>query len=299
MLYGRHMMIELSQYFFTASLILFWHQLPTIESSVNLALKKNTSQSSDFGGYPSSNAVDGQNKYCANKGFAHTNDSESEWWRVDLGEVCEIKTIQIFYRTNFLNRLDGYSINIKKSLNPVDTWQCYKDDIVGAPINSTQYHICRRLGRYVVFSREKKIIDYRRDRAVINLCELEVYGCPQSRYGDNCTLNCSIGCLYSRCDPDNGHCNCSSNKWKGDRCNEIMCGNDYYIDGGNYISCPSGCLGGKCNQENGECHHGCKSQFYGKICNLTCPPNCNNTYCSRDNGSCIGCKSVLMVKIAI
>lgn len=67
---------------------------------MNLALQKSTSQSTDFGGYPSSNAVDVLNKHCMIDGFAHTLDREYEWWQVDLGEICEIRKIQIYYRTN-------------------------------------------------------------------------------------------------------------------------------------------------------------------------------------------------------
>lgn len=74
------------------------------------------------------------------------------------------------------NRLDGYAINITQLLNPLETWQCYKDTENGWPTNLTPSHNCSSLGRYVKFSRERSMPDSQRSKAVINLCELEVYG---------------------------------------------------------------------------------------------------------------------------
>lgn len=68
---------------------------------MNLALEKNTTQSSDYAGYISSNAVDGLNKVCSTHGgFTHTQDGTNEWWQVDLGGMFEIKRIEIYHRTN-------------------------------------------------------------------------------------------------------------------------------------------------------------------------------------------------------
>lgn len=80
----------------------------------NLAPGKTASQSSNFGGTPASNAIDGNTGGTfAGGSLAITNADANPWWQVDLGALATISSIAIWNRTDCCgNRLGDYWVFI-------------------------------------------------------------------------------------------------------------------------------------------------------------------------------------------
>jgi len=73
--------------------------------ATNLALSKTCAQSTTWPGYPETFAVDGNTST-----FQHTYNNPSEWWKVDLGDLYNISTIQMVKRGGYGSRPNYYYI---------------------------------------------------------------------------------------------------------------------------------------------------------------------------------------------
>ena len=72
----------------------------------NLALRKPTSQSSQFRDARPNRAVDGnRNSYLDARSCTHTLDRKGSWWQVDLGAVYEIRDVVITNRGDCCGKL--------------------------------------------------------------------------------------------------------------------------------------------------------------------------------------------------
>lgn len=108
-----------------------------------------------------------------------------------------------------------------------------------------------------------------------------IYGCIQGRYGDTCERRCSSQCLENGC-YQNGNCvkGCVQN-WAGNQCDQ--CISTHY--GSNCSqSCSVNCVQSACTNETGVCTYGCKTGFYGDMCNSECR-RCPQG-CDREMGNC-------------
>ncbi len=131
--------------------------------AVNVALNKPATQSSTRFGGVASRAVDGNTN---GNSFTHT-DFEQGWWRVDLQDIYDISTINVFNRTTCCsNRLVGASVYVGNigSSNPNDY------TLVGAlnanaQINFTNLNVS---GRYVLIDRN--------NTNWLSLAEVQVFG---------------------------------------------------------------------------------------------------------------------------
>lgn len=65
------------------------------------------SQSSDFPGYPASNALDGNPDT-----FSHTQSAADSWWEMDLGEECTITKVVVVNRRLYGSRLRGCTVRV-------------------------------------------------------------------------------------------------------------------------------------------------------------------------------------------
>lgn len=132
----------------------------------NVAVGKSTQQSSDYGGYPSSNAVDDDTNT-----LSITTNQYSPYWWVDLGDMFNIKQIYIINRKGCCgDRLRDLDISVGNSLDNMIV--CVHYDGPGSD------------GEHHVFNLEKEIIGRYVKLQIIStaeylqLTEVRVFGYP-------------------------------------------------------------------------------------------------------------------------
>ncbi|XP_060081732.1 multiple epidermal growth factor-like domains protein 10, partial [Ylistrum balloti] len=227
-----------------------------VGASKDLALKQTATQSSTYiAEYSADRAVDGvlgvdvSDGHCSHTGSGH----QQAWWKVDLGQIYRIQTINITYRRSQTARLKGYSLYVTNntamtqsdgSINEQLGYLCYHDADSRTPTYN-QSRQCHVDGRYVVFYNHRTYGD-----AYIELCGVQVYGCPTGRFGFNCSDTCH--CQTGGCNPDTGQCNVTGCQagWMG-------------------LSCSLRChcnLGRACDIDTGACSGGCQSGWSGRSC---------------------------------
>ncbi|XP_069128361.1 uncharacterized protein [Argopecten irradians] len=208
-----------------------------IRSEQNVALSKPSEQSSDQGrpDLVASKVVDGcLDRKMDNGCCTHTQGSgpKTAWWRVDMKELMTINSITITY-TNTVERRDrlaGYHLYISNTTStPQDGTLCYVD--TSSTIDEVQLvvtHQCPFVGRYVTvynYRTEPLRQSWYYQYALLELCELQVWGCPSACYGGNC--NSTTGaCFY-----------CFTGTY-GDFCN---------------MTCPANCKDNACEKDTGTC----------------------------------------------
>lgn len=136
------------------------------------------------------------------------------WLQVDLGQPFSIKNVQLYFPTDdywsgvHIRQfyLDVSDVPAKQSTTYQRT-RCYTDtttDTVGPrSIKKIRDIQCYYTARYVIV--ESHYISPENDPsegAVLEICEIEVFGCEVGRFGANCTL--CRGC--QSCDIVSGEC---------------------------------------------------------------------------------------------
>ncbi|XP_021361963.1 receptor-type tyrosine-protein phosphatase epsilon-like isoform X2 [Mizuhopecten yessoensis] len=251
--------------------------LTVVNASVNIASGKATNQSSVLHNWDSSKAVDGcKSTYMTSDCCTHTAQGQTEaWWQVDLQTQSVIDSVNIIYRDeNNLARFAGYEIFLSNTQDWTLGTRCHKDTT--AELGSmavTQYITCPGVSRYLTIyndRREEAKTWYSTD-AILELCEVQVYGCQVGKYGNgNCNNDC-LNCLGNMCDATSGTCD--------------DCAAGYYKVSEICSPCASNCAGKKCEGLTGACIDGCTTGFSGTWCR--CPVNCNDTSCP--NYQCTDC----------
>jgi YVTN family beta-propeller protein len=81
-------------------------------STINLALGRTATQSSDYQSHPAMRAVDGNTDgVLGNGSTTHTLNAPQEWWQVDLGGLRKIDLVQLWNRTDCCgDRLQNFSV---------------------------------------------------------------------------------------------------------------------------------------------------------------------------------------------
>ncbi|XP_033739255.1 uncharacterized protein LOC117326606 [Pecten maximus] len=138
-------------------------------------------------------------------------------------------------------------------------------------------HQCPYVGRYVTvynYRNNPKRYSWYSDDAILELCEVQVFGCQVGKYGDgNCNSPCPPACYGGNCNSTTGVCfYCLTGKY------DIYCNSD----------CPSNCKNSLCTLDAGACLD-CVPQTYGVRCEHACSANCLNSLCEKVNGFCYDC----------
>ncbi|XP_071180902.1 receptor-type tyrosine-protein phosphatase mu-like [Mytilus edulis] len=149
----------------------------------------------------------------------------------------------------------------------------------------TGYILVHAVCRYIMFV--PPVVNGMRN---IDICEIEIAGCPVGNYGDACKNVCY--CIEP-CDLDTGRCMSGClNGWMGEKCDQA-CITGYF---GNDCSrkCSENCVSQHCHHVTGECIGGCKEGWEGYNCTQECNLGFFGFNCSQ---SCPGCVFNLCDKI--
>nr|XP_022306631.1 multiple epidermal growth factor-like domains protein 11 [Crassostrea virginica] len=293
--------------------------VPTSKGYENLALNKAAWYQFPYTGtsWGADKAVDGRYSdlsagggQCAVSG----NQASTAEWRVDLGKILSIHHIFILYRTDnvywdknnrYTSRFLGFSVYISNTTNKGEGTLCFKDNFyltatIPNPVNIT----CIQNGRYVIFYNNRTHPPYPdgySTYAYSELCEVQVYGCPnQGYYGTSCSLQCPKDCQEGHCDILEGTCLGCVVGFTGRRCENKCKDNTYGM--GCMKLCGRCRNGEQCDHVNGSCPNGCGKGAYGDKCDKACPSNlygynckeqCSincgiDGKCDRVTGLCVG-----------
>ncbi|XP_056002216.1 receptor-type tyrosine-protein phosphatase alpha-like [Ostrea edulis] len=292
-----------------------------IRAYENLALRRPAWQQSEYPDrdWGAEKAVDG--KYTdrssgGNQCTISNNGQTTAMWRVNLESVVSISHIDIYYRTDklpspseYTTRFAGFYLYVSNTTSKDDGHLCFHEiqNVNGTPVEN-QTISCSVHGQYVIYYNERKqgvnYPSFYSPNAFNELCELEVYGCPDPKYfGVNCDQPCPDGCQEKRCDVITGHCLGCIPGYQDPRCTKVCDAQTYGLECSS--SCGNCSDGETCHHVNGKCPQGCdagvhgekcknpcQTGSYGKNCGQNCSENCNVTnHCNRFTGECDGgCK---------
>ncbi|OWF37097.1 Receptor-type tyrosine-protein phosphatase mu [Mizuhopecten yessoensis] len=297
-----------------------------VESSEIVSRKKPTNQSSTykFEGtvlHLSGNAVDGNtNQGLGKNSCAHQAVGRKEvWWRVDLEREVTIDKVEIYYRdegspwTGWKNRFAGYEVYLSNTTDRLTGERCFidKSESVNQIISLVNHPECNGTAQYVTIYNQRespKRQNWYDDKdALLELCEVQVYGCEAGKYGNgNCDETCSSNCPGSVCHPSSGNClycgdNTYTRSWETScrPCPESCAGP--CDNSGNCNACPDGfyglqcenkcsstCSSNVCEKSYGDCK-ACQDGFWGSRCNFDCSNNCERSVCEQTLGHCTEC----------
>ncbi|XP_069128366.1 platelet endothelial aggregation receptor 1-like [Argopecten irradians] len=250
-----------------------------VRASQDLAKGKPTSQSSTRDNYDSSKAIDGCIlQYIGSNCCSHTDFGNTEaWWQVDLQQQSVIETVHIIYRDqNLLKRLAGFQIYLSNTSDWRSGVRCYQDQSTSLDLLfAKQYVACQGVAQYLTIYSDRRTHTYTwySTKAILELCEVYIYGCPLGKFGNgNCNEDC-IDCLDSLCHPTSGICD--------------TCASGYYTIEDGCFPCLTNCAGNTCNGTTGACSDGCLPGFSGTYCK--CLANCGDQPCSQE--TCSNCNS--------
>ncbi|XP_061166295.1 cell death abnormality protein 1-like [Saccostrea echinata] len=302
------------------ALIQFLHFAICTQAIENLALGRPAWQNHDWPNketdWGAAKAVDG--KYTdrgvvGNQCTISNDKQQTAEWRVDLERVVSISQINIYYRTDnapspgaYYGRFAGFFLYVSNTTVKDDGYLCFHEiqTVDGTPTEN-QTISCPVHGRYVIYYNERRrgvtYPSYYSQYAYNELCELEVYGCPDQRYfGEYCDQLCPENCQEQRCDITTGECLGCKPGYQGRMCSHL-CGKQMYgLECS--LSCGNCSDGETCHHVNGTCLTGCSEGaegetcqtacqpgYYGKDCIHECSVNCGVTRrCNRYTGECEG-----------
>ncbi|XP_071087460.1 uncharacterized protein [Haliotis cracherodii] len=259
----------------------------------NVAYSKTaTSSATDYArnGWTADKAVDGNRDQDVlhNSCFHSHSTAPNPTWTVDLGQPYRIHDVRIYNRADYIHLIRTAVLSLSNFSSPTPGVTCYTfpPDAPQTP-DSVYDMTCDGTGRYFTITHGTGL----------NLCEVEIYGCSNDSYGQNCSHSCTDRkCAGdSPCDHIRGTCvsGCAPG-WMGEDCREA-CSNGSYGQNCSHSCTDRKCAGDSpCDHINGTCVLGCEPGWMGSDCGEVCNAgrygaNCDKTCASRHcvgNSSC-------------
>nr|XP_034321428.1 uncharacterized protein LOC105346260 [Crassostrea gigas] len=152
-------------------------------------------------------------RYCSYTIIQHTK----AWLQVDLGEQYSINNVKIYYRSEGdlddqyswkQYRFRQFYLDVSdlpaSETNTTQRTRCYTDKTTYTDLPPNIIDIpCQQTARYVIVETTYDAPeDDPTEGAILEICEIEVYGCRTGRFGSGCKI-CS-GCAH--CDITSGFC---------------------------------------------------------------------------------------------
>ncbi|XP_061185070.1 receptor-type tyrosine-protein phosphatase epsilon-like [Saccostrea echinata] len=114
---------------------------------------------------------------------AHTSPGHDKaWFQIELDALYSLKSITITYRDEVAN---------VSAANPsqvtTERFRCHKDNTPDGEIPPSVIDIpCKQAAKYVIVETTYDAPNDSNTGAILEICEVEVYGCPLHSYGDEC-----------------------------------------------------------------------------------------------------------------
>ncbi|XP_062590340.1 uncharacterized protein LOC134251940 [Saccostrea cucullata] len=175
--------------------------------------RRNTTKVSLSSVYESWNAAlanDGIRTHTDYKLCSHTAyEFQEAWLQVDLKDYFSLKSVKIYYRDEswpprrfrqFYLDVSNSSVNVTSTSQRV---RCYKDETEEPDVPQSVIDIpCRHAARYIIVGTSYDAPeDNPIEGAILEICEIEVYGCGIGKFGELCK-----NCQCSTCSIINGSC---------------------------------------------------------------------------------------------
>ncbi|XP_078329682.1 uncharacterized protein LOC144624158 isoform X2 [Crassostrea virginica] len=145
----------------------------------------------------------------------YTNPGKSKaWLQVDLGQAFSITRVKVYYRKEGNGPDDWKQYRFRQFYLDVSNLpateaatiqrkRCYTDKTTYPHLPPNVIDIpCKHVVRYVIVETTYDAPEDKYTGAMLEVCEIEVYGCSIGYFGDDCKM-CS-DCYM--CDIDNGRC---------------------------------------------------------------------------------------------
>ncbi|CAG2207372.1 unnamed protein product [Mytilus edulis] len=225
--------------------------------------------------HPASFAIDGNRT----NGLCSSLTGPDSYLQIDTGSLSVVTTVYF----TFGDVTVATGEDVVYCSNTSDSWVVaillYKGERPTKDINV--FAVCR----YIIYVPPAA--------SGVDVCEMEIGGCPLGRYGYNCEKFCHCN---GPCDLGSGYCSSGClDGWTGNRC-DIVCDNGYF---GKKCTrpCSANCLNPPCNHVSGECAGGCSKGWEGYNCTKECDDwkfgidcankcNCRTVPCNTLTGIC-------------
>ncbi|XP_056000257.1 multiple epidermal growth factor-like domains protein 10 isoform X2 [Ostrea edulis] len=172
----------------------------------------------------------------------------------------------------------NWSVYISTTKRRENSTQCRRT--ISSP--ELQRFTCADHGRFVILSLGYEYKDS-------SVCEVNVTGCAEGKFGEDCNKQCPENCVGKICNILDGKCTRCSDGWKGDNCNQRKqkiqetgkCAKGYCGDKSIEL-CKGRCLKGTaCNAVTGYCGEGCAPGWRNKDCSEECTEGYFGDNCTK------------------
>uniref|UniRef100_K1PU10 Zinc finger protein 60 n=1 Tax=Magallana gigas TaxID=29159 RepID=K1PU10_MAGGI len=254
----------------------------SLDSENSLAVPKNqlvgsfttVKSSSTHGAHWASYAVDGDFNQGVDRCFhSGVNETIKEaWLQIDLGRVFSVSSVKLWFRSDEdfgsswikKSRLPGFSIRLSNDTTvPTPLSSCYTS-LQSNDMPTVIERACEKTTRYVWIYQDH--ISPGDECPILEICEVQVFGCETGYYGDHCRHKCDHCMNKANCGIKDGRCDesgCATSGYQPPLC--TACLNDTYGNDCEY-TCGHCYNHAVCDRNNITCSNGCGKDYSGSDC---------------------------------